>query len=237
VRHLQAVVFDFDGVLVNSEPVHLRAYQEVLEEEGVSLSARDYYSKYVGLDDVAVFAALQRDRGLDRPPGWASGLIARKTTRVQELLTRGSALFPGAAACVSALAGEVPLAVASGALRHEIEGVLAREGLAGCFSLIVAAGETARGKPYPDPYATAVARLAEQAGTGFQRRRCVAIEDTRQGLASAAAAGLRTVALTTTYPAEALAADLVLPGIAEVSLARLEALTAPADRSSSDASP
>jgi beta-phosphoglucomutase len=221
---LEGVVFDFDGVLVNSEPVHLRAYQELLGEEGLTLSAREYYSRYVGLDDHAMFDALLRDRGLERPPGWTERLIARKTTRVQALLASGSLLLPGAAALVRELADAVPVAIASGALRHEITGVLEREALADCFTAVVAAGETPRGKPYPDPYSAAVALLGRASTRAIRPRAVVAIEDTRQGLAAARAAGLRTVALTTTYPADALEADLIVPGLIDLTLARLEAL-------------
>jgi beta-phosphoglucomutase len=221
---LEGVVFDFDGVLVNSEPVHLRAYQELLAGEGLPLSAGEYYSRYVGLDDRAMLEALLRDRGVERPPGWTERLVARKSTQVQALLAGGSLLLPGAAALVRQLAAAVPVAIASGALRHEITGVLKREGLADYFTVVVSAGETPRGKPYPDPYSTAVTQLGRASNRAIRPQAVVALEDTRQGLASARAAGLRTVALTTTYPADALEADLVVPGLTDLTLSRLEAL-------------
>jgi beta-phosphoglucomutase-like phosphatase (HAD superfamily) len=122
----------------------------------------------------------------------------------------------------------VPVAIASAALRDEIVGLLERESLADCFTAIVAAGDTARSKPYPDPYSTAVSLLARHTGGAVAPARTVAIEDTRQGLAAARAAGLRTVALTTTCPAEALpGADLIASGLGEISLARLESIVAP----------
>lgn len=220
---LEAVVFDFDGVLVNSEPVHLRAYQEVLAEEGLSFSAHEYYGRYVGLDDEAVFAALQRDCDLPPRAGWASALIERKTKRVQQLLSDGSPFFPGAAELVRELAAAVPIAVASGALRDEITGVLRRGGLLDCFTAIVAAGETPRGKPHPDPYSTAVSELARGSGRHLRAGHTIGIEDTLQGLASARAAGLCTIAVTTTYAAGEMAgADAVVPSVAALSRARLE---------------
>jgi beta-phosphoglucomutase len=215
---LQGVVLDFDGVIVNSEPLHLRAFQEVLAPEGLALSAGQYYDLYVGLDDAAMFRALAADRHVAADDAWVERLIAAKTTRMQAMLSDHSALFPGAAERIRELAQRVPLAVASGALRHEIVQVLERADLARSFAAIVAAGETPAGKPAPDPYARAVALLGRSAGTTLDPTRVVAVEDTVQGLASARAAGLRTIALTTTYPADVLTeADAVVPTLREVS--------------------
>ena len=159
-----ALVFDFDGVIVNSEPVHLRAFQAVLAEASVGLNARDYYARYVGLSDREAFEAVARDAGVSWRDGVVDALIAKKTVEVQRVLAERSPLFPAAASRIRALAGEIPLAVASGALRPEIEQVLDRAGLSGCFTAIVAAGETPRGKPAPDPYAVAVERLSSAVG-------------------------------------------------------------------------
>jgi beta-phosphoglucomutase len=222
---LQGIVLDFDGVIVNSEPLHLRAYQAVLAEAGVSLSARDYYERYVGLDDVAVFEALARDRGLDGGGADVNALVARKSSRVQALLAERVPLFPGASDRIREFAAAVPVAVASGALRREIEQVLEAAGVDHLVSVIVAAGDTPRGKPAPDPYAAAVQRLGDAVGLALQPGRVVAVEDTRAGLESARSAGLRTIAVTTTYPAEALAAaDLVVPDLGTLTLSRLATL-------------
>lgn len=224
-RALQGIVLDFDGVIVNSEPLHLRAYQAVLAEAGVSLSAREYYERYVGLDDVAVFGALARDRGLDGGAAHVDALVARKSSRVQALLAERAPLFPGAADRIREFAVAVPVAIASGALRREITQVLEAAGLDHLIRVIVAAGDTARGKPAPDPYTAAVQRLGDAAGVALDPGRVVAVEDTRAGLESARTAGLRTVAVTTTYPAEALAeADLVVPDLGTLTLSRLAAL-------------
>jgi beta-phosphoglucomutase len=209
-----ALVFDFDGVIVNSEPVHLRAFQAVLAAESIALSAREYYLRYVGLSDKDAFEEIARSSGASWTAERLDALVLAKTAEVQRVLAENSPLFPDAAARIRALAVEWPLAVASGALREEIEQVLDRAGLAGCFAAIVAAGETPRGKPAPDPYALAVERLSAAIGTRLVPSRVAAVEDTLQGLVSAHAAGLRTIAVTTTYPASALAsADYVTTGI------------------------
>jgi beta-phosphoglucomutase len=222
---LQGIVLDFDGVVVNSEPLHLRAFQEVLAEGGHTLSAQEYYQSYVGLDDAAMFAAFARDRGRAAPAHWVRQVIEAKTVRMQALLGDGSPLFPGAAECIRELSAAVPLAIASGALRREILMVLDRAGLTPCFSAIVAAGETARGKPAPDPYERAVALLGVSSGGTLDPRRVAAVEDTTQGLAAARAARLRTVAVTTTYPADVVSsADVIVPTLREVTVSLLVAL-------------
>ena len=160
---LQAIIFDFDGVIADSEPLHLRAYQQVLRKEGVELTREDYYARYLGFDDSGLFRALAKDRGLaitdDRVDGW----IDAKSQMLEEMLMSHSVLFPEAAACIQALARRVPMAIASGALGPEIELVLDNTGLAGCFKTIASASDGVRGKPAPDLYLLAVAKLRELA--------------------------------------------------------------------------
>ena len=111
-----------------------------------------------------MFEAFATDRGLAPDGRWAEQLMTAKTIRMQALLREGSPLYPGAAERIRELAGLVPMAIASGALRHEILMVLERAGLTPCFTAIVAAGETTRGKPAPEPYARAVELLGRSAG-------------------------------------------------------------------------
>jgi beta-phosphoglucomutase len=223
---LEAVVFDFDGVIANSEPLHLRVYQIMLASEGLGFSAEEYYARYLGFDDVGVFEALARDKGL-RIEGRMDALIAHKTEIYQDLVRHAPLLFDGAEACLRATAAAVPIAIASGALRHEIDLVLDASELGPLVPVIVAAGDTARGKPAPDPYLRAVELLSAHAGRPLAPARVVAIEDSRWGLESARAAGLRTIGVTTSYRAEGLhPADLILPDIGHITLERLEHLVA-----------
>ena len=224
---LQAVVFDFDGVLANSEPLHLQAFQSVLAERGYALSAQEYYEQYVGFDDESVFRRMAEEWRLGHPEAWVRELMARKAARMQELLTGASALFPGAADCVRSLSARVPVAVASGAARDEILQVLEDAGVAAAFTAVVAAGETPRGKPAADPYRRAVDLMVSALGTPLEPASVVAVEDSVQGLLAARAAGLRTVGLTTTYRGfERGLADVVLPAVADVTFDRLSALCA-----------
>jgi HAD superfamily hydrolase (TIGR01509 family) len=228
-RLLQAIVFDFDGVIANSEPLHLQAFQQTLLDIGITLTANDYYARYLGYDDVGVFGAIGQDRGRPFSADQAAELVLRKGLKMQALLHRGSVLFPGAAAFIHASAAVVPVAIASGALRHEIEEILAIAGLIDRFPVIVAAGDTPEGKPSPAPYRLAFEQLQERYGGQLVPARCVAIEDSQWGLASARAAGLRCVGVTTSYDAGALAgADLVVRGLQDLTLAQLDDLAAEA---------
>jgi beta-phosphoglucomutase len=225
---LQAVIFDFDGVIADSERLHLRAYQEILAPEGVTLSERDYYDRYLGYDDVGVFKELGRDKGLAMDEGRLATLIERKGQRYDELAAAGEMLYPGAADFIRAAAAVVPIAIASGALTHEIEEILERAGLRSFFPVIVGADQTARSKPHPEPYVTAFARLKAHAGRELEPWRSVAIEDSKWGLVSARGADLRLVAVTNTYSAAELRdeAELVCDGLSHLTLERLDQLVA-----------
>ena len=216
---LAAVVFDFDGVIADSEPLHLRANQAVLAEHGVDLAASDYYDRYLGFDDADVFRTVWRDRGWPLDDDTLAGLIRVKGERFEALSGRDAALFPGAADCIRRVAAEVPVAIASGALAPEIEAVLAAAGLRQHFRAVVASGDTPRSKPAPDPYLRAVELLRPHiAPAGLDPAgRVVAVEDSMWGIESALAAGLRCVGVAQTYPASRLgAAHAVVPTIADV---------------------
>ena len=222
---LRAIVFDFDGVIANSEPLHFSAFRDVLHEEGVVLTEADYYTRYLGYDDVGVFEAVGAGQG-----PWTrervADLVARKAVRLEALERGGSVLFPGAAAAIRRAAAAMPIAIASGAIGVEIRRVLQRERLIDCFTAIVAAEDVPVNKPAPDPYLRAVALLAGACGGRLAPADCVAIEDSRWGLESARAAGLRTVAVTQTYEASALAgaADLIIDSLDALDLTALARL-------------
>src|SRR6266566_2818636 len=186
---LQAIIFDFDGVIADSEPLHLRAYQQVLEKEGIALSREDYYALYLGFDDSGLFRALAKDRGIAITDDQVDGWIDVKSQIVEELLTIDGVLFPGAVACVQTLARHKPLAIASGALEPEIELVLEHTGLTDCFKAISSASDGVRGKPAPDLYLLALAKLRDI--VQVDAKGCVAIEDSHWGLEAAKLAGLR----------------------------------------------
>jgi len=216
---LRAIVFDFDGVIANSEPLHLRAFQEVLAGEAVTLTERDYYARYLGHDDAGVFQVIGAERQRQWDATHVATLVARKAVHLEALERDVSILFPGAADIIRLAAAAVPIAIASGALGVEIRRVLDRDDLTRWFTVIVSAEDTAVSKPAPDPYLRAVARLSAALREPVAARDCVAVEDSIWGLESAFAAGLRTVGVAQTYPTEALAtADLVIPSLRDLAL-------------------
>jgi beta-phosphoglucomutase-like phosphatase (HAD superfamily) len=228
VSALAAVVFDFDGVLADSEPLHLEAYRIVVGKRGLTIQTGDYYARFMGYNDEDALEAMSHAYGWRLTPDAIERIVEEKLAETRRLLASPGVLYDVAVACVHALAARVPLAIASGAKREEIELVLGAAGLAGAFAAIVASGETPRSKPAPDPYARAVSLLRAQGrvpeGNGATSR-CVAIEDSRWGVQSAVDAGLRCVAVTTTSPREDLErADLVVESLQAVTPERLEAL-------------
>jgi beta-phosphoglucomutase len=216
---IKAIVFDFDGVLADSEPLHLRSYQEVLGPLGVTLTREDYYARYLGYDDEGVFTNLAAAHGFELDAGRLELLIADKGRVYDRIIASGDVLYPGAESCVARMSAAFPLGIASGALRHEIEAVLSGAGMDRHFRFIVASGDTAESKPAPDPYR----RAAEL--HGHAPHECLAIEDSRWGIESARAAGLRCIAITHTYPADQLRmADRIVESLGEFTPALVQSL-------------
>lgn len=208
---IRAVVFDFDGVIANSEPLHFRAYRDVLAERGLTLTESAYYENYLGYDDVGAFRAIAADAGVAITEQEIAGLVARKAVQLEALEKSGSVLFPGAREAIARMAAMWPTAIASGALKAEILRVLEQESLRSFFPVVVSAEDTPLSKPDPAPYLRAVELLGATTAS-LRPSECIAIEDSRWGLLSARHAGLRTVGITHTYPASELAdaSDVVI---------------------------
>src|SRR6478752_1611576 len=131
---LKAIVFDFDGVIANSEPLHFRGYRDVLAEEGVTLTESDYYARYLGFDDVGAFEAIARQHAASWSDTHIRDLVARKAVRLEALERNVSVLFPGAADAIRRASALMPIAIASGARGEEIRRVLDREQLSSYFT-------------------------------------------------------------------------------------------------------
>ena len=221
---LRGVVFDFDGVIANTEALHLRAYQDTLEATTMSLTKEAYYERYLGYDDVGVFTTIARDQASPLGEDELKRLILEKGPRFDTLVGSAEILFPGAADCIRRLGVTTRLAIASGALHEEIDKILDAVGLGPYFVTIVAADDVQHSKPAPDSYREAVRRLTD--GVEPEWSSFVAIEDSQWGLEAARAAGLKTIAITNSYPAPVLAAaDLVVDHLSTVDRDLLERLS------------
>lgn len=199
---IRAVFFDFNGVIVDDEPVHFQLFQKVLGEEGIKLSKGDYYQKYLGMDDHDCLKTAIRDQGGAVDEGKIQELIERKAGYYQKKMAQAAPFVPGALELVRDLGQTHYLAVVSGALRNEIESLLHQGGIKGQFSVIVAAGEVEHGKPKPDGYQKAMDLLNRDYVASSERllpEECMAIEDSHWGIESARAAGMISLGVTTTY--------------------------------------
>jgi len=222
---IRAIVFDFDGVIANSEPLHFRAFRDVLAGRGITLAERDYYNRYLGFDDVGAFEAIARDRGVPLSARDVAELTASKALRMEVLERDGSVLFPGAREAIGRMAAFGPTAIASGAIRAEIVRVLEHEDLSRFFRAVVGAEDAPRSKPAPDPYLRAVEILSETVDRPIRASECVAIEDSRWGVESACAAGLHVIGITHTYSRDAfVGTDVVIDHLDELTPSLLSIL-------------
>jgi len=216
---LGAVIFDFDGVITDSEILHFRAFNEVLGQHGLELTKKEYYSKYLGLSDVDCYGMLIEEGRLNLDTSQIPTLMQRKTRIFENLANAEGKIIEGVHAFLDHLTSQsVPIAICSGALRAEIELILEGANLRPLFEVIVSAEEVTQGKPDPEGFLMALTRLNECTATPITPARCVVIEDSHWGLQAAQAAGMHTVAVTNTYDADQL-------GKAEIVIDRLDRLT------------
>ena len=159
----EAVLFDFDGILVDSEPMHYRAFIEVLDPLGMGFPWKEYVEIYMGFDDRDAFREAFRAKGIDLDDANLAKLVAAKSRAFQDGIRNGVTAYPGAVPMIESLhAAGRPLALCSGALRSDIDPILARLGVARRFDVIVSADDVRRSKPDPESYALAFARLSER---------------------------------------------------------------------------
>lgn len=230
---LRAILFDFNGVLVDDEPIHFELLQKVLQEEGHALDPESYFARLLGIPDRAALELFLRSRGEEPSAERLSRLVARKAAYYQQKMWRqGFPIVPGAAELIDALAGEgFHLGVVSGALRDEIEMALEQMGLARHFKTIVAAEDVERGKPDPEGYRRGLRELNSLPPLPprlLHPHEVLAIEDAPAGLEAATAAGLQTLGLAHAYSGGRLAkADQVVATLAGLGPAELQALFSP----------
>ena len=221
---LKAIVFDFDGVIVDSEPLHFAAFVEVGGPLGVTMDYPTYLRDYIGFDDRDAFRYMLASVGREPEPGQIESLGHEKAEAFERLIADKVITIPGVLELIDdATATGLPIAISSGATKFDIDLMLGALDKADRFPVIITADDVARSKPDPTSYMLAVERLAAAfPEAGITPVNCLAIEDTTAGLTSATAAGLMTLGLTTTGSADALAqADRVIPDLRGVSVKTL----------------
>ena len=221
---LRGVIFDFDGVLVDSESAHFDAFRKVLADEfHFDLTAAEYDAHYLGFDDHTCVRRAFELRGLQSSPEAVSDLVDRKWRAYEDGLSRVP-FFPGAERLVRELheAG-IPLGIASGSRRPEIETILRGRDLLGCFRGIVGSGDVRNFKPHPEPYLRARSLLFP----ADSPEGVVVFEDSTAGIASARAADLRVIGVTNSHPRAKLGlAHHVIDSLLNISVADVTRLAA-----------
>jgi beta-phosphoglucomutase len=246
---LKAVIFDFDGVLVDSELLHYQAFNHVLAPFGVKMSLQEYYDKFLGLSDEELLRLLDKQNHLNLSEQQLQKLLKEKAVSFKELAESQATVFEGVPEFLKMLAdNKIPMAVCSGALLPEIEMILFAAsptgkgaGLRNYFDVIVSAEQVKKGKPDPEGFLLALKLLNKKANQPvvsepvlssvegveppIKPQDCIVIEDSHWGLEAARNAGMHPVAVTNTYSAEHLKpADKVIEHLNDLSIAELHAI-------------
>lgn len=206
---LKAIIFDFNGVIINDEPIHLKMFQRVLSDIRISLSDKEYYKKYLAYDDQSCFRMILNESRIPFTDSTIHSLVQKKARYYRTFLESHLPLFAGIRTWIKKLSRRYPLAIASAALGREIRWILKRAKLINYFQVIVSAEDVSKSKPNPESYLLALSRLNKI--SRIQADECLVIEDSISGIKSAHRAGMQCLAVAHTYPRKRLSnADIVL---------------------------
>lgn len=225
---LKALIFDFDGIIVDTEPLHYRAFQEILGPLGLGYSWNEYVTLYMGFDDREAFREAFRAHQKTVDEKDLENLIARKAEIFQMVISNGIKPYPGVVELIDSLYGNIPLALCSGALTSDIQPILMNLELQGRFDVIVTAEDVTVSKPDPASYVLAYSRLSSKyPSMHITPENCLAIEDTPAGIESANAAGISVLAVSNSYSKDKLSsAVLVVDSLNNLTLRHLRELLA-----------
>ncbi|MHC4125929.1 MAG: HAD family hydrolase [Planctomycetota bacterium] len=223
---LRAVIFDFDGVITDSEILHWRTFNRVLAPYSITINQKDYYKNYLGLSDKDLFGLF-----IER------GLIKSDTTNVDELIRQKNEIFEKLASSEDRIiegvrsflemlsVNNIATAICSGALLSEIELILEGASLRDFFEVVISADQVRRGKPHPEGFLLTLEKLNQNRADAVTAEQCIVIEDSHWGLQAAKAAGMHTIAITNSYDAEQLAmAEKIVSHLNELSIDDLRRL-------------
>lgn len=220
---MRAVIFDFDGVIADTEPLHYESLRRTLAGVEIVLTEKDYYADYLGFDDRGcILEALRINR---RPisSSLVEELMAKKAVAYLDSLREHLVIFPGVKALIQDAAAAYPIAIASGALRPEIELVLEQIGIRDAFRHITSAEDVTCGKPNPEPFLQALAGLnCHQSAAPIPPDSCLVIEDSLPGIRAARSAGMKVLAVANTHTVQDLhEADAISHSLSDTHLTDL----------------
>lgn len=223
---LKAIIFDFDGIIAHTEPIHLEAFQKTLGGFEIDLSTEEYYKKYIAFDDKTLFKEILKDKAIEPDKYPMDELMIIKAAHYDALILDNMELLPGSKEFIALAADDYPIAIGSGAFRHEILQILEHAGIERYFTVIVSADDVERSKPAPDVFLEVLSRLnSAYPDSEIHARNCLVIEDSKGGIEAALAAGMKCLAITNSYPEEELVrAHMVKKSLKGLSLKELQGL-------------
>ena len=225
---LKAIIFDFDGIIAHTEPVHLKAFQAALGNLDLEITEEEYFESYLAYDDRTFFTKLFKERDFEHDEELIGDMMSVKSRHYDELMEGNIVFLPGAREFIKSACNMYPLAIGSGALESEIRQVLEYASVESLFKVIVSAEDVERSKPAPDVFIEALRRLNNLYADPQDKINpgdCLVIEDSVAGIEAALEAGMKCLAITNSYPGEKLSrAHLVRESLKGLSLMELEAL-------------
>ena len=223
---LKAVIFDFDGVISDSEPCHFSAANKVLEDFGIQISEEDYYAEYLSYTDYEMFEAIGEKYKNDYKGLSIEKLIEQKAVFFKEAIRQTDHLIEGIPQFIKKLKKEkMRIAIYSGACLADIKIMLSGSAIENCFDVIVSADDVEKGKPDPEGYLTVLTRINEISDAEISAKQCVVIEDSHWGIVAAKKAGMRVIAVTNSYSADELTeADLRVDSVSRLEISDLHKL-------------
>ncbi len=223
---LKSVIFDFDGVITDSEILHFRAFNQMLAQYGIEITIKDYYKTYLGFNDADCYKLLIHQGLLKIDEQQIGNLVNQKKKIFERLAKTEGRIIEGVRDFLKMLEqNNVPMAICSGSLLTEVEMVLEEARLRHLFEVIVAADHVKKGKPHPEGFLLTLQRLNENREEAIPGNQCIVIEDSHWGLEAAKAAGMHTIAVTNSYDAEQLSmAEKVVTRLNELGVNDLQQL-------------
>lgn len=223
---LKAVIFDFDGVITDSEIVHMRTFNRLLAQFDFEIEPEEYYGNYLGLTDQDLLSTLIEQGKIPASADDIPELIRQKNEMFERIMTEEGQLFEGVRDFLDRLRrANIRRAICSGALLSEIKLVLDKSGLEDYFEDIVSAEQVKRGKPHPDGFNLILQKINRNCPEKIEPSQCVVIEDSRWGLKAAKSAGMHTVAVTNSYKKPQLTpAELIVNNLGELEIEDLNDL-------------
>ncbi|MEN6385207.1 MAG: HAD family phosphatase [Phycisphaerales bacterium] len=223
---VKAVIFDFDGVISDSEPSHFAATNKVLEQFGININKDDYYASFLGYTDAQMFKAISEKFNENFTDAQIEKLIEQKAFFFEEIIRHTDHLIKGIPQFIKMLkTGGIKIGIYSGASRDDIELMLENSGFGEYFDVIVCADDVEKGKPEPEGYVRALELINKKNNSQISANQCIVIEDSQWGIVAAKKAGMKIIGITNSYPANELEdADLVIDSVSDLKISDLERL-------------